>query len=368
MEMWRSEACSGTTVRRENLCGQGSWKTGKSLARPDSVRGEGMEMELRGRASKGTGNPWANVKRVGKTLEQQEIARGAGTAYKAPQKAWKGGVRARPRPPGAKQADTVEMNYEETNYGRTNYGRTNYGRYRLSAREWLLYGAQGLCGCALLAYVFYRSAAAFLVMAPVGALYPLYRREELKKRRLRKLNLEFKDAILVMASFLGAGYSIENAVAACGQELALLHGPDGLMAAEFAVIAEKLRFNRTVESALLELGERSGLEDVNNFAQVFTAAKRSGGDLVEIISHTAGVIRDKVQVQEEIYTMTAAKAFEQKVMSLIPILIVLYIDLTSPGFFRIMYTTAAGRCVMSACLAVYGAAVLLARRILNVEI
>ena len=45
-----------------------------------------------------------------------------------------------------------------------------------------------------------------------------------------------------------------------------------------------------------------------------------------------------------------------------------YIDLTSPGFFDIMYRTMAGRLVMSGCLAVYGISLLLARRILQVEI
>ena len=49
-------------------------------------------------------------------------------------------------------------------------------------------------------------------------------------------------------------------------------------------------------------------------------------------------------------------------------MIVLYIDLTSPGFFDIMYRTMAGRLVMSGCLAVYGISLLLARRILQVEI
>ncbi|WP_418886280.1 type II secretion system F family protein [Enterocloster lavalensis] len=244
----------------------------------------------------------------------------------------------------------------------------DYGVYTLTLREWFCYAAQGLAGCALAAYVFYRSAAAFLVMAPVGIFYPLYCREDLKRQRLRRLNLEFKDGILVLASFLSAGYSIENAVAASGRELTLLYGADGLMAGEFEEMARGLRLNRTVESVFLDLGGRSGLEDVNNFAQVFAAAKRSGGDLVEIISHTAGVIRDKVQVEEEIHTMTASKAFEQKIMSLVPVLIVLYIDLTSPGFFDIMYRTMAGRLVMSGCLAVYGISLLLARRILQVEI
>lgn len=37
-------------------------------------------------------------------------------------------------------------------------------------------------------------------------------------------------------------------------------------------------------------------------------------------------------MQEEIRLMTAQKQFEQKIMNLLPLLIVLYIDLTSPGF------------------------------------
>ena len=151
-------------------------------------------------------------------------------------------------------------------------GDTDYNDYRLSAREWLLYGLQGLGGCALAAYVFYRSAAVFWMTAPLGLLYPLYKRRDLKEARLRRLNLEFKDGILLLASFLSAGYSIENAVAAAGRELQPLYGRDGLMVREFMDMAEKVRLNRTVESVLLDLGERSGLEDVNNFAQVFAAA------------------------------------------------------------------------------------------------
>ena len=39
-----------------------------------------------------------------------------------------------------------------------------------------------------------------------------------------------------------------------------------------------VRMNRPVELLLMELGARSGLEDVEHFAQVFAAARRSGGD------------------------------------------------------------------------------------------
>ena len=101
---------------------------------------------------------------------------------------------------------------------------------------------------------------------------------------------------------------------------------------------------------------------------MFAAAKRSGGELVSIINHTSGVIRDKIQIQEEITTMTAAKQFEQKIMNLVPYCIVIYIEFSSPGFFRQMYGTAAGRVVMTGCLLIYCASCFLAFKILDIEL
>ena len=80
------------------------------------------------------------------------------------------------------------------------------------------------------------------------------------------------------------------------------------------------------------------------------------------------VIRDKIQVQEEIQTMTAARIFEQKIMNGIPFGMILYIDFTSPGFFDIMYGTWMGRLIMTLCLAFYMGAVMLSGKILDIEI
>ena len=59
--------------------------------------------------------------------------------------------------------------------------------------------------------------------------------------------------------------------------------------------------------------------------------------------------------------MLASRIFEQRIMNLIPFLIVLYIDLTSPGFFSVMYGTWMGRSVMTMCLAAYAGALVLGR-------
>ena len=245
---------------------------------------------------------------------------------------------------------------------------TDYSSYRLSAKEWLLYGALGTAVCALAAYTFYRSIIAFVMLLPLGLAYPLWKRKDLKEERLRRLTLQFKEGILVLASFLSAGYSLENGLSMSVKELEELCGADAMITEEFRQLVSGVKMNRPVELMLAQLGERSGIQDVDNFAQVFTAARRSGGELVEIIGYTAGIIRDKVQVQEEIHTMTAARVFEQKIMNGIPFAIILYIDVTSPGFFHMMYTTWAGRAVMTVCLFLYGAAVILAGYILKIEV
>ena len=126
--------------------------------------------------------------------------------------------------------------------------------------------------------------------------------------------------------------------------------------------------NRPVELLLADMGRRSGIQDIDQFAQVFAAAKRSGGELTDIISQTAGIIRDKIQVQEEIHTMTAARVFEQKIMNMIPFFIIVYVEGSSPGFFDQMYCTGMGRVLMTMCLILYLTAFWLSERILDIEV
>lgn len=129
----------------------------------------------------------------------------------------------------------------------------DYRVYRLSTREWILYGCMGISACAVVAYTFYRSLIAFLLMMPVGMLYPLYKKRDLRQERIRQLGLQFKEGILVLASYLGAGYSLENGLAMCTGELEGIYGKQGMITEEFATLTNGVRMNRPVELLLMEL-------------------------------------------------------------------------------------------------------------------
>ena len=62
----------------------------------------------------------------------------------------------------------------------------------------------------------------------------------------------------------------------------------------------------------------------------------------------------------------SAKKMEQTIMDLVPFGIILYIDATTPGFFDSLYHNAAGMALMTALMAVYLAAYLMAEKILDI--
>lgn len=89
---------------------------------------------------------------------------------------------------------------------------------------------------------------------------------------------------------------------------------------------------------------------------------------MKIIARTAEIIGEKIRVQEDIITATASRRMEQKVMSAVPVLIVFYMELTSPGFFDILYTSVAGRIIMTACLLVYLGALYMAKTFMEISV
>ncbi len=244
-----------------------------------------------------------------------------------------------------------------------------YGEYELCRTEWLKAIGLGIVAAGAIAYTFYRSWIVFgILLIPACFLGPCLCREYWKQRRLEQLELQFKEMIQALSASLSAGYSVENALAVCQRELELMHGSDGMIVKELGYMVRQMNMNRSVEAVLNDFAGRSGLEEAQNFSYIFTIAKRSGGRLVSIISHTVQIMQDRFQVKEEIRTLTASRKFEQRIMSLMPFLMIFYIDSTSPGFFTVMYTTAMGRIVMSGCLAAYGFSCYLSGKILDIKV
>ncbi len=218
------------------------------------------------------------------------------------------------------------------------------------------------------AYVFYRSVLAFVLLQPLAfCLARVIRRKE-EQRKEQRLGGQFKDGLLALAASLRAGHSAENAFQDAAEELAFLYGPEERITCEFQRVSARTRMNVPLEQAVRELADRCSLPDIRTFSEVFSAARRTGGELGRVILDTVQTIAGRLEVREEIDTMLRGKQYEQKVMRAVPPLLLIYMDLTSPGFFAVLYGTFLGRGIMTGCLAVYLTALWLAEKISDIRV
>ncbi len=244
----------------------------------------------------------------------------------------------------------------------------NYQKVIFSKKQKLSILLQGLGIFMVISYFFYRSVLAFLLFLPFLFIFFKKKRREEKEKRLEELRYQFKDGIQAVSAALNAGYSIENAFREGQKDLALLYEKDTSIIKEFQRIIRGIEANERLESLLFDFAGRSGLEEVESFAEIFATAREAGGDFSLIIQTTAEHIGARMEVMREIEIIVAAKNFEQKIMSLVPFLIMFYIDLTSPGFFTPLYGNGLGVIIMSICLGVYLLSRYLASRIMGISL
>lgn len=220
----------------------------------------------------------------------------------------------------------------------------------------------------MIAVLFYNSPFGMLSIIGILPVVLWMLKEDEKTKYQRKLNLEFKDYLYGVSAALAAGCSIERAFLRALQETEELYGESTLLGRELGGLQQRLGVQEPIEHILRDFAIESRNEDITNFVEIFCYAKRGGGDFIHIIQTTVSRICDKIEVLEEIHTVMAEKALEQKVMCVIPFGVLLFFRLSSPGFIGLLYGSLIGVLIMTIALALYGAAVFLAIKIVKIEV
>lgn len=246
--------------------------------------------------------------------------------------------------------------------------KQDYREYHFSGKEITKYLVQSILLCGALDYLFYQSKWLMILAIPATVVFLKMRKRQLIRERKKNLNYQFNDALNALSVAVQAGYSVENAVSACAGDLERIYPQDADIVKEFRYMEGQLKVSVPVEALFQSLGERSGIEDMENFAAVFYTAKRTGGDMTRIIQTSARMLGDKIDVKKEIETTLAAKKAEQMVMSLMPAGIIIYLKLTSPGFLSVLYGNPFGIAAMTVCLGIYGFSYWLGRKIVDIEV
>lgn len=221
---------------------------------------------------------------------------------------------------------------------------------------------------AVMSYVFYDSLIPAPLLLPVWMIYMRDWHDDISKKKEQELRQQFRDSIQVMASTLKAGYSVENAIREAGKDISPVYSEETRIRKEFERMERQMDMNMSAEEVLKGFAERTGQEDIENFVNVFAAAKKSGGDSIAVIRDAVKIISGKIDTEKEIQTMIASKKMEFDIMCAVPFAIILYMKLTFGEFLNILYGNMAGAAIMSLCIFVYMGAYVYGRKIIRIEV
>lgn len=219
-----------------------------------------------------------------------------------------------------------------------------------------------------IALLFYRSIWA---CAYAPAIYFIVKKREKKKQKQiqEKLLLEqFMQGMQVLNTSLQTGVSMEHAWVEVEKEIKILYGAENYFYKKIKEINHAVELNHPIEKQFLKFAQETEIEDIIHFAELFDYGKRSGGNWRKIIHGILQRMKEKFEAEEEISILIAEKQMEQRVMSMMPLGIIAFLQIFSWEYIKILYHNPLGIICMSMVLVGYGGAVWLGEKILQIKV
>ncbi len=206
----------------------------------------------------------------------------------------------------------------------------------------------------LLLLSFGLGAAAFLLLLPnaitglilasiviyAGWTLPLLLVKALYQKRCQTFVAQMVDGLTIMANGIKSGLSVTQAMERVVDNL------PAPISQEFALVLSQIRIGRSVEEALVELGERIPIADVQMFVTSVNILKETGGNLAETFSTICSTIRERQKIERKIEAMTAQGIMQGIIITVIPLVLLLVFSVANPGYVKPMFTTTLGLLIL----------------------
>lgn len=243
----------------------------------------------------------------------------------------------------------------------------DYHIYHMKIRDRIIAGFIGAIIGIVVVIVFFRNLSAALI-AGVVLLLPAQRfyRDYKRKKRQKELLMQFKDLLESLATSYSAGQNTQGAFRDAKEDMISIYGEKADIVAEVELIVKGIDNNITPEALLSNFAARSGLEDVESFANVFEVVNRQGSNLKDVISDSREIINDKIEIEMEIETMLQANKNELNIMIVMPLVIVA--SVSGLGTMTIASNTPFNIALKFICIGVFAAAYYMGRKIVDIKL
>lgn len=157
-----------------------------------------------------------------------------------------------------------------------------------------------------------------------------------RSKRLQLIEHQLPDTLDLMARAMQAGHAFSSALRMVGTE-----GPQPI-AQEFQLAFDEINFGIPAERALAHLSARVKSRDLSFFVVAVVIQRETGGNLAEILTAIAGLIRERQKLIGTIRVLSAEGRISAWILTIMPFALALAITIVNKDFISRLWTDPLG--------------------------
>ena len=199
---------------------------------------------------------------------------------------------------------------------------------------------------------------AAILLGSIPYVYARYKRQQ----RFADFEEQFPEALDFLARSMRAGHAFSISLEMLGQE-----SPDPL-GLEFRTLFNEQNLGAPLDVALANMERRLPLVDVRFFMSSILLQKQTGGNLSEILTRLAHVIRERFRLKGQVKAASAHGRLTATILTLMPIGLMIGLLIVAPGYLAGLAQDPDGRWLILAAVISQLVGYYFIRRIIRIKV
>jgi tight adherence protein B len=208
----------------------------------------------------------------------------------------------------------------------------------------------------------YPTGVTSVVFASLAGVLPFLFVAQRRKKRLAEFEQEFPEALDFLARALKAGHAFTSSLEMLIQE------SNEPLRSEFRRVHREQALGESVAVVLRHLADRVPVVDVRFFVSAVLMQRETGGNLGEILTKLAFVIRERFRLRGQVRAISAHGRITAAVLTLLPAVTVLALMASGPDYLKILLTERQGKYLIAGSIVGQISGYLLMRRIVDIKV
>jgi tight adherence protein B len=215
---------------------------------------------------------------------------------------------------------------------------------------------------ALFVVCFFMGEPLLWLTTPVAVFGPWLHIQREHARRIEQIEVLLDSWLLLLANALKASPSLGESISNSAK---LIRPP---FSEEVDLVIKEMKLGTPLDAAILNMSARLKSRLVSSSLATILVGRQTGGDLPAILEQSAATLREMQRLEGVVRTKTAEGRMQAFVLGAIPFVLLAVLHQMDPTYLVPLFETTTGNVVIIFAVILWFSAIIMARRILTVDI